>query len=72
MKAIVCTQYGPPDTLKLEEVPKPTPGEDEVLVKVHAASVNYSTTASVTGKPFVIRLMGGGFLNQNTGYPEPR
>jgi len=69
MKAIVCTKYGPPDTLKLEEVPKPTPGDDEVLVKVHAASVNYSTTASVTGKPFVIRLMGGGFFKPKHRIP---
>jgi NADPH:quinone reductase-like Zn-dependent oxidoreductase len=40
MKAIVRTGYGPPDILKLDEVHKPTPAEDEVLVQVHAASVN--------------------------------
>jgi len=69
MKAIVCTKYGPPDTLKLEEVPKPTPDDDEVLVKVHAASVNYSTAAFVTGKPSAIRLMGGGFLKPKYKIP---
>jgi len=69
VKAIVCTKYGPPDTLKLEEVPKPTPGDDEVLVKVLAASVNYSTVAYVTGKPPVIRLMGGGFLKPKYRIP---
>lgn len=40
MKAIVYTKYGPPDVLQLMEVAKPEPGEDQVLVRVHAASVN--------------------------------
>ena len=40
MKAIVYTRYGSPDVLQLREVEKPEPGEDQVLVKVHAASVN--------------------------------
>jgi len=59
MKAIVCTHYGPPDVLKLEEIQKPTPGDDEILVEVHAASVTYSNLMLVRGEPFVVRLYFG-------------
>jgi len=40
MKAIVYTKYGPPDVLQLKEVEKPAPNEDEVLIRVYAASAN--------------------------------
>ena len=69
MKAIVCTKYGPPDLLQLTEVEKPVLGDNEVLVEVHAASVNYSTTAYITGKPSVIHLIGGGFLKPKYKIP---
>jgi NADPH:quinone reductase-like Zn-dependent oxidoreductase len=62
MKAIVQTQYGPPDVLQLKEVAKPTPKEDQLLIKVQAASVNYSDWVYARGKPFVARLMGSGLL----------
>ena len=62
MKAIVYKKYGPPDVLQLKEVEKPVPKDDEVLIKVHATSVNYSDWVYVRGKPFVARLMGSGLL----------
>jgi NADPH:quinone reductase-like Zn-dependent oxidoreductase len=62
MKAIVYEKYGPPDVLQFQEVAKPTPKENEVLIKVHAASVNYSDWTYMRGKPFVARLMGSGLL----------
>ena len=60
MQAIVYEEYGPPDVLQLREVEKPTPKEDEVLVSVHAAAVNYGDWALLRGKPFLVRLMIGG------------
>jgi NADPH:quinone reductase-like Zn-dependent oxidoreductase len=62
MKAIVNTKYGSPDVLALKEVQKPTPKDDEVLVKVHAASVNASDWRMLSAKPFLVRLMAGGLL----------
>ena len=69
MKAIVCTHYGPPEALTLEEVPTPSPKDDEVLVKVHAASVTFSNLALVSGKPFVARFTGLGLIKPGTRIP---
>ena len=62
MKAIVYTEYGPPDVLQLKEVERPTPKDDEVLVKVHAASVNPLDWHALRGTPFMHRLSGAGLL----------
>ncbi|MBL7135794.1 MAG: NAD(P)-dependent alcohol dehydrogenase [Candidatus Marinimicrobia bacterium] len=59
MKAIVYTKYGPPDVLQLKEVEKPIPKDNEVLVKVHAASVNDWDWGLLRGTPFVNRLLFG-------------
>jgi NADPH:quinone reductase-like Zn-dependent oxidoreductase len=58
MKAIVQNAYGSPDILKLEEVEKPTPGENEVRVRVHAVSLNGSDWEGLRGKPFYARFAG--------------
>jgi NADPH:quinone reductase-like Zn-dependent oxidoreductase len=59
MKAIVFEQYGPPDVLQLKDIAKPVPKDDQVLVKVHAASVNYVDWQVLNGKSLLLRLMSG-------------
>ena len=58
MKAIVYTRYGPPEVLQLKEVAKPTPRDDEVLIRVQAVSVNRSDWEGLRGKPLYARLGG--------------
>lgn len=65
MKAIVYHEYGLPDVLKLEEVEKPTPKDDEVLVRVHATSVNPAEWYTMIGLP-IARLGGGLFKPKDT------
>ena len=59
MKAIVYHKYGLPDVLKLEDIPKPVPGDNEVLVKIMAVSINSWDWEWLTGKPFEYRLLSG-------------
>ena len=61
MKAIIFPKYGSPDVLQLKEVEKPTPKDNEVLIKVHAASANPLDWHRMRGEPFLAR-MGEGFL----------
>jgi NADPH:quinone reductase-like Zn-dependent oxidoreductase len=59
MKAIICTKYGSPDVLQLKEVAKPTPKDNEVLIRVHAAVVGPADCAFRKGDPFIIKLLYG-------------
>jgi NADPH:quinone reductase-like Zn-dependent oxidoreductase len=60
MKAIVYEEYGLPEVLQLKEVEKPAPKDDEVLVKIHAASVNYIDWQVLRGESYFLRLTTGG------------
>ena len=59
MKAIVYRCYGPPEVLEYGNVEKPTPADNEVLVKVHAAAVNPLDWHYMRGSPYLMRLMTG-------------
>src|SRR5215212_8678008 len=59
MKAIVYHQYGSPDVLESTEAEKPTPSDDEVLLKVHATSVNPADWHLLRGEPYIARLQLG-------------
>lgn len=62
MKAACYSAYGPPEVLRIEEVPEPVPATDEVLIEVHAASVNFADWAFLRGRPAIVRVMGAGLL----------
>ena len=62
MKAIVHYNFGSPDVLECEEIQKPIARDDEVLIKVHAASANPADWHTLRADPFFIRLMGDGLL----------
>jgi NADPH:quinone reductase-like Zn-dependent oxidoreductase len=59
MQAMVYTEYGSPDGLKLAEVAAPAIGDDDVLIRVHAAGVNAGDWHLLRGEPFMVRLMAG-------------
>jgi len=59
MKAIVRHVYGNPDVLKIAEIPKPIPKDNEVLVRVHCTTVNSTDCSILTGKPYIMRFFTG-------------
>jgi NADPH:quinone reductase-like Zn-dependent oxidoreductase len=59
MKAVLCTQYGPPDLLQFKEIAKPAPADNEVLVRICAASANPLDWRIMRGDPFFVRLAFG-------------
>jgi NADPH:quinone reductase-like Zn-dependent oxidoreductase len=65
MKAIICPKYGSPDVLQLREVVKPVLQEDEVLIQIHAASLNSRDLRMLRANPFFMRLTPGGLFRPN-------
>jgi len=66
MKVIVHHKYGSPDDLRMEDIQKPIPGDDEVLVKIYAVSINSWDWETLTGKPFEYRFLSGLLKPKNT------
>ncbi|HEX9139226.1 MAG TPA: NAD(P)-dependent alcohol dehydrogenase [Steroidobacteraceae bacterium] len=62
MKAAVYHDYGSPDVIRLEQIDKPLPGDDQVLIKVHAAALNPLDWHYMEGAPYIMRLMGAGLM----------
>lgn len=70
MKALVHTKFGSPEkVLQLQEVAQPVPGNNEILIKVKAASVTFTELGFVTGEPFTFRLMGAGLFKPKIHIP---
>ncbi len=59
MRAAVVTRYGPPGVIALRDAPKPTPADDEILIRVHAATVNRTDCGELRGHPVFLRLFTG-------------
>src|SRR5688500_14334859 len=66
MKASVNTVYGSPDVLHLKDVPKPVPKDNEVLIRIHATTVNRTDCGFRKPEYFIVRLVGGLFKPRNT------
>ncbi len=68
MKAIVYEKYGSPDVLELKEIEEPVPGDNEVLIKVHATTVSPVDWHCRSGSPFRARTVAGCFLKPKKQY----
>lgn len=65
MKAVIYRNYGSPEVLTIEDIAKPTPKDNEVLIRVHAATVNRTDCANLTAMPFIMRFGLGLFKPKN-------
>jgi NADPH:quinone reductase-like Zn-dependent oxidoreductase len=59
MRAVLFDRYGPPEVQRLEEIERPVPNDDEVLIKIHATTVTRTDTGLRSGKPFIVRFFTG-------------
>lgn len=69
MRAVVQDQYGDTEMLRIEQIARPTIADDEVLIHVHAAGLDRGTVHLLTGKPYLMRILGFGFRGPKNRVP---